>query len=406
MNELFLIGLLIILGYFSGLVLQRVGMPKIIGYIIVGVLFSPYSFDFVGKGILDSTEPVIDTCLGFIAFEVGGSLYWQKLKNYKKQLVNILLFESLSPFFLIIVLLGMAGYLFPGLFTFEPKWVFVFALLIAPLASPTDPTATLAVTHEYRAKGKVSNTIMEIAALDDALGVFLFSLSLGAAYIFAGSQSSGIIFSIFKALYSIFGAIAVGIVAGIFTRLIGNFLKVKNDGQWIVVLAAFIILSFGLASMLGLDELLASMSFGAYTINFNEHKDEIFGLIERYTEELIVLIFFILSGLHLDITAISDAYYLIFMFVVLRMLGKYFGARVGAYMGDAPKEIQKYIGGGLLPQGGIVIGLALMVSQDPVFSVISDTLLAVVMGSAVLNEIIGPFSAKTALTKAGEIKGD
>jgi len=403
MNELFFIGLLIIIGYFAGLLLEKAGIPKIIGYIITGVIFSPYTFEFVPENILRSTSPLIDTCLGFIIFEVGGSLKWSKLKNYKKQLVNILLFESLTTYILIISVLVAAGYIFADLFTVAPLWIFILALLLAPMGAPTDPTATFAIIHEYGAKGNVSNTIIEVAALDDAMGVFLFSLSTSAAFILAGDSGSSISISLLKAFYTITGALCFGFLCGWLTRIISNFLNIRNEGQWIVLLAAFIIFTFGLSSMLGLDEILAVMAFGAYTTNFNEQQEQIFNIIERYTEELIILFFFLLSGLHIDITAIPNAAPIIGIFVIFRILGKYFGARTGAYFGGAPKEVRKCIGGGLLPQGGIVIGLALMISQDPAFGIISDTLLATVMGSTVLNEIIGPFGAKTALKKAGEI---
>jgi len=406
MNELFVIGLLLIIGYSAGLLLEKAGIPKIIGYILTGIVFSPYSFEFVPESILESSSPLIDTCLGFIIFEVGGSLKWSKLKNYKKQLLNILLFESLTTYILIITVFVAAGYVFAGLFTIDPLWVFILALLLAPMGAPTDPTATFAIMHEYSAKGKLSNTIIEVAALDDAMGVFLFSLSTSVAFILAGDGDSSIIMSSIEAFYTIAGALGLGVLIGWITRIISNMLKTSNEGQWIVILAAFIIFTFGLSSMLGLDKILAMMAFGAYTTNFNEQQETIFKIIERYTEELIILFFFILSALHLDITAIPGAVYLIGIFVVARLLGKYFGARAGAYLGGAPKEVQKCIGGGLLPQGGIVIGLALMISQEPAFNIISDTLLATVMGSAVINEIIGPFSAKAALTKAGEIRGD
>ena len=128
-----------------------------------------------------------------------------------------------------------------------------------------------------------------------------------------------------------------------------------------------------------------------------------FKIIERYTEELIFLLFFILSGLHLDVTAIPAAAILIAVFVVLRITGKYFGSRLGAAWGGAPVEVRKYTAGGLIPQGGIVIGLALLISKNPDFAEISDTLLAVVMGSAIFHEIIGPLTAIRALKKAGEV---
>jgi NhaP-type Na+/H+ or K+/H+ antiporter len=403
MNILLVIGLLLIVGYSLGFLADKAGLPKIIGYIATGIFFSPHNFGFLETGFIAKTEPLIDVSLAFIAFEVGGSLKWDKLKNYGSMLVRILFLESLLPFFLVLAILGSAGYIFPELFSMESRWLLVLALLIAPLASPTDPSATIAVMHQYKAKGDVSDTIMEVAALDDAMGVFLFSISVTIAAMIAGSSSTSIGDSVLNALYKIVGAIITGAALGWFTGVISKFFNIKNEGQWIVVLLAFIILTFGISKLLKLDELLAAMAMGAFIANFNKQNNLIFKIIERYTEELIFLFFFILSGLHLDITSIPAAGFLIAVFVVLRITGKYFGSRLGAAWGRAPKKVQKYTAGGLIPQGGIVIGLALLISKNPDFSQISDTLLAVVMGSAIFHEIIGPLTAVHTLKKAGEV---
>jgi NhaP-type Na+/H+ or K+/H+ antiporter len=403
MNILLVIGLLLIVGYSLGFLADKAGLPKIIGYIATGILFSPHTFGFLQSGMVSQTEPLIDVSLAFIAFEVGGSLKWDKLKNYGSTLARILLLESLTPFFLVLIFLGGAGYLFPSLFPMESQWIFILALLIAPLASPTDPSATIAVMHQYKAKGDVSDTIMEVAALDDAMGVFLFSISVTVATMITGSNNASIGVSVLNALYKIVGAIITGAALGWLTGIISKFFSINNEGQWIVVLSAFIILTFGISNLLKLDELLAAMAMGAFIANFNKQSNQIFKIIERYTEELIFLFFFILSGLHLDITSIPSAGFLIAVFVILRITGKYFGTRLGAAWGRAPKEVQKYTAGGLIPQGGIVIGLALLISKNPNFSQISDTLLAVVMGSAIFHEIIGPLTAIRALKKAGEV---
>jgi len=402
MNILFVIGLLLIVGYSLGFLADKAGLPRIIGYIATGILFSPHTFGFLENDMVIGTEPLIDVSLAFIAFEVGGSLKLDKLKNFGSMLSRILLLESLFPFFLVLIFLGGGGFVFPGLFPMDSQWVLILALLIAPLASPTDPSATIAVMHQYKAKGKVSDTIMEVAALDDAMGVFLFSISVTVASIIAGNSDSNLDDSIFQAVYKILGAILIGGLLGWLTGLISGLFGIKSEGQWIVVLSAFIILTFGVSGLLNLDELLAAMAMGAFITNFNKQSNFLFKIIERYTEDLIFLLFFILSGLHLDISSIPAAFYLIAAFVVLRITGKYFGSRIGAAWAGAPNEVRKYTAGGLIPQGGIVIGLALLISKDPQFSAISDTLLATVMGSAVFHEIIGPLTAIRALKKAGE----
>jgi NhaP-type Na+/H+ or K+/H+ antiporter len=401
MNILFVIGLLLIIGYSLGFLADKAGLPKIIGYIATGILFSPHTFHFLEQSVVVKTEPLIDVSLAFIAFEVGGSLKWEKLKNYGSTLVRILLLESLFPFVFVLVILGSAGYIFPELFSMESKWILVLALLIAPLASPTDPSATIAVMHQYKSRGKVTDTIMGVAALDDAMGVFLFSISVTVAAIISGNNAS-LGDSIFHALYKIVSAIGTGAALGWLMGVISKFLSIKNEGQWIVILLAFIILTFGVSNFLQLDELLSAMAMGAFIANFNKQNRLLFKIIERYTEDLIFLFFFILSGLHLNINAIPHAVFLIALFVVLRISGKFAGARIGAAWARAPVEVKRYTAGGLIPQGGIVIGLALLISKNPDFSEISGTLLAVVMGSAIFHEIIGPLAAVRALKKAGE----
>ncbi len=402
MNILLVLGLLLITGYSLGFLASKIGLPKIIGYIATGIIFSPYSFEFLDKGMLPLTEPLIDVCLAFIAFEVGGSLKWEKLKNYGSVLFRILLLESLLPFFLVLIVMIVVSFVIPGLFSIQSHWLLILALLIAPLASPTDPSATIAVMHQYNAKGRVTDTIIEVAALDDAVGVLLFSLSVTVAAILTGSTDASIGNSILNAFYKILGALITGAILGWLTGLLSRLLKIENEGQWIVLLFAFIILTFGISSYLNLDELLASMSLGAFINNFNPKNVMLFKIIQRYTEELILLFFFILSGLHLNISAIPDAKFLIGVFVLFRISGKYFGARLGALWSHAPEKVRKYTGGGLIPQGGIVIGLALLITKNPEFSSISDTLLAVIMGSAIFHELIGPVAAIYSLKKAGE----
>ncbi|SHF55189.1 transporter, CPA2 family [Mariniphaga anaerophila] len=406
MNILFGIGLLLLVGYSLGFLAEKAGLPKIVGYIATGIFFSPHTFGFLKESMLSQTEPLIDVSLAFIAFEVGGSLKWEKLKNYGTVLLRILLLESLLPFFFVLVALIILGFFFPGLFSISSHWILILALLLAPLASPTDPSATIAVMHQYKARGQVSDTIMGTAALDDAVGVLLYSVSVTVAAILAGSHGANVGQSLLNSAYTIFGAVAVGCFLGWMTGVISRFFKIEKEGQCIVILVAFIALSFGISTLLNFDELLAAMALGVFITNFNKQSNQFFKIVERYTEDLIFLFFFILSGLHLDVTAIPGAAFLIAVFVVFRVSGKYLGSRVGAAWGGATKKVRKYTAGGLIPQGGIVIGLALLISKNPYFSDISDTLLAVVMGSAVFHEVIGPIAAVRALKKAGETNSE
>ncbi len=281
--------------------------------------------------------------------------------------------------------------------------VLAFAILLGALASPTDPTATLAVMHEYRVRGNVKDTILGVAALDDGLGILFFSIAIACAAFILGS-SGHLGESVLAALIHIGGSILVGIASALLINLLLQFMTIKSEGQWIVFLFSMIAICHGVAVYLHLDELLACLIMGATVVNTNAAHDTIFQILQRYTEELIFLFFFVLSGLYLNISSIPTATIPILLFVGLRLAGKYAGAYIGGKLANASEPIRKYTGGGLIPQGGIVIGLALSIIQNETFGNFSELLLTIIMGATVINEVIGPLLAKNSLQKAGEIE--
>ncbi len=403
MNLLLIIGLLLTVGYIAGWLLNQIGLPKIIGYIITGIAFSPSTFDFIGHSFIETTEPIIDICLAFIAFEVGGSLKWSKIREHENEILSITLFASIIPFAFMLVGIFLFGLLFPAKLPFDALTLFVFALILGALASPTAPAATLAVIHQYKAKGKVTDTILGIAALDDVLGILLFSFTTALIFIFSNDASGLIGNPVLNAFYEIIVAILLGIGFGFIIDEIAKFFPITTEGQWVVIIFSLIISCVGISKALHVDILLSSMTMGIVVANTCQRQRLIFRILERYTEELIFLFFFLLSGLHLDISIIPQAALLIFLFVLLRAAGKYAGAYIGARAVSADPSIQKYTAGGLLPQAGIVIGLVLNVYQNEQFSEISEILLTTIMGATVIHELIGPVIAKHSLYKAGEL---
>lgn len=145
-------------------------------------------------------------------------------------------------------------------------------------------------------------------------------------------------------------------------------------------------------------------SMDVMIVNFNPQKERIFKIIEQYTDELIFVIFFVISGLHLQFSSISGGLIIVFFFVVARFLGKYAGIYTGAVLTNAPASIKKYTAGGLFPQGGIVIGLALLLTKNKIFDEISAKVVGIVIGAAVIHELFGPIIAKYFLKKAGDIE--
>lgn len=403
MNTLLTIGLLLVIGYASGWLFDKIGLPKILAYIITGIVFSPNTSNLVNVNIIEATHPLMDVCLAFIAFEVGGALKWSKVKAHEKEILSITILASLIPFILITTSVYSIGILFPEVIPFDSNSLLILALLLGALASSTAPAATLAVIHQYKARGKVTSTILGVAALDDVLGIMLFSLVLAAIYTMSGSQTGIFGNPVLNALYEIGGSILVGALLGYLIDLLSRFFKMKSEGQWVVIVFSLMIFCAGISKQLHLDLLLSSMTMGIIVVNRCKQQHLIFKILERYTEDLIFLFFFILSGLHLDILSLPKALTLIVIFVVLRVLGKFLGTYIGASAVNSAPSIRKYTAGGLLPQAGIVIGLVLSIYQEAEFKDLSEILLTTIMGATVIHEIIGPIAAKYSLVKAGEI---
>ena len=404
MNILLTIGLLLITGYIAGWLLNKIGLPKIIGYIATGIVFSPNTVGFVEHDVIESTLPLMEVCLAFIAFEVGGALKWAKIKKHKKEIISITILGSLMPFFLVTIGVLILGWLFPEVLPFDTLPLLLLALLLGALASPTAPAATLAVIHQYKAKGKVTDTILGVTVLDDVLGILLFSLTIGIIFIFTGGQSGLFGNPMVNTLYEIGIATIIGAILGLVIELINRFFPKEGEGRWIVIIFSLIIFNVGICQALHVDILLSSMTMGIVVVNKCRQQQLIFRILERYTEDLIFLFFFLLSGLYLDIATLPKATALIIIFVVFRTAGKFLGVNWGSRIVNADPSIRKYTAGGLLPQAGIVIGLVLSIYQKEEFKEISEILLTTIMGATIIHELIGPVSAKSALMKAGEIK--
>ncbi len=401
MNIFLILGMLVISGYLAGKVLELIKFPKIIGYIAVGVLFSPNTLDLLNQKIIEDTNNLQAICLGFITFAIGGELKWSKIQEHQREILNITFLASLIPFILLVAGFFVLSFFIP--IADGAAAVLAFAILLGALASPTDPSATLAVIHEYKVKGNVRDTILGVAALDDGLGILFFSIAAAAAAFISGN-SNNLESSVLNTLYHIGGGIVVGIGVTAAINLLLHFMKIKSEGQWIVFIFSLIAICHGTSVFFGFDELLACMVMGATVANTNPDQDTIFQILERYTEELIFLFFFVISGLYLDISSVSVALIPILVFVLLRIVGKFAGGYIGGKWANASKPIQKYTGGGLVPQGGVVIGLALSLLQNEAFEAFSELLLTIVMGATVINEVVGPILAKNSLQKAGEVQ--
>ncbi len=404
MDIIFYSGIILFVGFFFGELAEQIKLPKVTGYIIAGVMLNPELFNIIPADITEHTNLITNISLSFITFSVGGTLLYSKIKSMGKAISLITFFEAETAFlFVFLGLFFLAPLFIPTSVESNLLILIPLALFFGALASPTDPSATLAVMHEYKAKGKVSSTIMAVAAFDDIFGLLNFSLAMSVAHILLSGNdfSFG---SILIPLYEIFGAFALGAIMGLILNFISIRIKKESAGNLIVLIFGVLLTTFGLAKFIGVDELLSTMTIGIMVVNFNIYQERIFDILSENTEELIFVLFFTLSGFQLNFTVLFDYLPLAGIFVLLRFAGKYTGTRIGSKISKSPEKVKKYVIGGLIPQGGIVIGLALLIKQNPEFSSLADIIISVIIGATIIHELLGPVFAKISLKKAGEIK--
>ncbi len=403
MNVILSIGLLIFTGYILGELAEKIRLPKISGYIVTGILLNPDLSGIMSGDFVEHTDPLLTISLAFITFSIGGSLSIDKLKESGKTIISLTLLESLFAFASVFLFLFLTlRFLMP---LFSSVYISIaVSLVLASLAAPTDPSATLAVIHEYKAKGVVSSAMLEIAAFDDLVGIILYTLVTAFATFFLGE--SDLAFSkVFLDLgIDIGGALLIGGVVGLLFTFIVKIFSKQPEGTLIVLTFGLVALSYGISEYFGFESLLSTMALGAVVVNLNPLADKIFKLIERYTDELIFVVFFTLSGLHLQLASISGSFVLIVIYIVTRAFGKFTGIYTGSLFFKLVPNVKKYTAGGLIPQGGIVIGLALLLTKDPVFKDTGSMIVGIVIGAALIHELIGPVSSRISLKKAGEIE--
>ena len=403
MNGLLAIGLAILLGYVLGETVRKVGLPRVSGYIVAGLILNPRITGWVSGAFVDSMGTVTDLSLAVLTFAIGGTLAFASLRDLGKKILFIAVGEAqLSALLVTVGCLATLPFLLHESAGFVAT-VVPLSVLLGTLASPTDPSATLAVVRQYRAKGMVTFSIMAAAALDDALGILNYSLGIMVAMILVTHHVAGV-GTILEPLLAIVGALAVGAASGLAFRYAPRWLRGESSGLQIALLVGVLGICYGVASILHLDQLLATMAMGITVVNSTrpQERHQVFSLLEESVEPIIFIVFFTVSGMLLDVKVLIRYLPVVLVFVAFRTVGKLAGAYLGARLGRASRAVRRYAGWGLIPQGGIVIGLALLVQQETALASISNILLNVVIGATVIHELIGPLTAKLAIVKSGE----
>lgn len=394
------VGLIAIVGYYVGLGAKRIRLPSLIGYMLVGVVLGVSGLGWLGEESLHHLDFITQIALGFVAFSIGMELSLVSLRQQGIGIVSIILAESFMAFFVV------AGAIY--LVTRDLP----LALVFGAMAPASAPAGTVAVIQETRAKGSLTKALYAVVGFDDGLAIIIFGFASALAKSLLLREKTGIgaslAPSILHAGLEIILSIAVGVVIGfVFCQLV-RFVRESRD----VLILAFgaILIGIGLSVQWHLSLILTNMVVGFVLVN--TRKADVVHNVGRqmlHVMPLLFLLFFVLAGAHLDVSALGALGMLGIVYIVGRSAGLIGGSRLGALIGGVEEKIKKYVGLGILSQAGVAIGLSLIVRSE--FAEIDSThadyiamsVLATITATCVFFELIGPILTKYALGKAGEI---
>ena len=400
MNLILAVGIMIVIGFLGGLASEKFKFPMITGYILIGVLLSPSLLNIIPRETVGELDIITDVALGIIAYLIGGSLHWVDLRRLAKSIAWIIPLESLGSWFLVTLVLASLGSLIMPDETFW-QTCFPMAFIIGAISCATAPAATMAIISECRAKGPFTTTLLAVVGLDDVIAVVAFAIASGISRpLVNGAESISFYQMLGTPFLHIIESISIGIAFAIV--LMHTIRLARTRELLLVVVFGMIMLCTGVSTYLGLSLILANMVAGFIIANKVKRR-EMFLVVEEI-ENVVYVIFFVLAGLHFDLSVMKLAGILALLIVIARCLGKYMGVRVGAGISHAPDNVKKYLGLALLPKAGVTVGLVLMASLEfPTFGVL---MLNAVLASTIINELIAPPLSKYAIFKSGEAMVD
>lgn len=397
---------------FAGLMLSRVAkllkLPAVTAYLVAGILVGPYvlgSLGFSGLGFtsmenIDAYDIIPDVALGFIAFSIGNEFRLSQLKQIGKQATVIGIFQALLACVLVDAALIGIHFIAPD------KLSLPAAITLGAVATATAPAATLMVVRQYKAKGPLTDILLPIVALDDAVGLIAFAVSFGIAKaLIVGSID--IISIIVEPLLEVVLSLVLGAVMGYLFTFFEKFFHSRSKRlamsvTFVLLTVALSMLKFEIGGIhISFSSLLVCMMLGTVFCNICDFSEELMDRIDRWTAPLFIL-FFVISGAELELSIFKDLGIVCIglVYIAARCIGKYFGASISAKATKCDPKIVKYLGITLFPQAGVALGMAIKAEElGPEGVIVANITLFAVL----IYEIVGPFLTKISLLKAGEI---
>ena len=386
-KTLITLGVLLLLGLATDIIGRRTRLPRVTLLLIFGFAIGPAGLDFLSPTEEKWFSVVTDMALIMIGFLLGEKFTLSSIREHGKFVLWLSVAEVVVTAAVVLVGLLLIG-LQMGI-----------ALLLAGIATATDPAAVSDVVHETKADGIFTRTMLGIVAVDDAWGLIVFSLMLTAAQAFSGQDGS--IAPLFTGAWELGGALLVGIGLGIPMAYLTG--RIKPGEPTLVEALGVVFLCGGIAIWLEVSFLLASMVLGCVVANMARHHIRPFHAIEGIEWPFMIL-FFILAGASLDTEMLFQIGLVGSAYIILRIIGRLVGAWTGGAISHADPLMRRWMGMALMPQAGVALGMALVAMQRR--PDLGEIILPVVIASTVLFELIGPVLTRTGLVHVGEVRPD
>lgn len=423
-NHIFMLGLMIVMAIIGGKLIEKLNFPKVTGYILMGILIGPSFWGIVLSNVqyllpgenhivfdgLISTEMmhafkiIRQVAIGFIGYTIGLELKLSKLKKTGKQVTVITLAQAFVTAFLV------GGSVFVFLLITKNPHALTYGLILGAIATATAPAPIVAVVKNYRTKGPVTDVLLPLVALDDAIGIMLFAtmLSLGTTLLGVSGEALSVLHIIWEPVKEIVLSLGLGAIIGIVLSKIVRKFNRDNDSMLLMMIISAVFLGIGLGQVIHASAILLPMTIGVVLTNTIDESFE--HRLTRTTDLFsapIMLSFFMIAGLELDLTKIPIIGVLGIIYIVVRVVGKVGGSYVSAKAVKAPPTVIKYLGWTLIPQAGVAIDMAITANQRfsnlAGFADIGKNIMAIVLAATVFYEVVGLVIVKNALNKAGEI---
>lgn len=409
MESLFCLSIAVIVGLLLSRLAKKLQLPAVTSYLIAGILIGPYVLGQLGIPGLGFTSMAnvkefsifCDVALGFIAFDIGNEFRLSQLKRIGTQATIIAIFQALMATLLVDGAMLVLHLLMPDVVTVP------VALVLGAIATATAPAATLMVVKQYKAKGPLTDILLPIVALDDAVGLVVFAVSYGIARAFLNGSIS-LLSILVEPLLEVVLSLLLGSVMGYLLTQMEKFFD--SNSKRLSIIIAFVFLTVALSMLkfevggihIGFSSLLVCMMTGTIFCNICNFSEDMMGRANKWTAPLYVL-FFVLSGAELELGVFTDIAIIGIglTYIFFRSAGKISGAFLSAKMTKCSPTICKYLGITLLPQAGVALGMSMKVTES--LGAEGQLIRNITLFAVLIYELVGPMLTKIALMKAGEI---